>query len=210
MTRKNSFQTFESSLGKISEDWKEMAVDLQGVDGSREAHESMAEQALELVVKSDEDLDRFKTGGVEHGMKVISRFLFYVALAAAQQGKQYEELSHIIAHPSAFGQLAMIAERQNKIASRVEMRFGLSRCRYFNDSQAARDYELNGSMLEVKNLRDEINYHSMHVSVQGEHQIDAKCPAHRAEALRPIYLHLADIALVDPRLSQSTMIKALQ
>lgn len=221
----NVFNDFSNRLNDIAVEWPSDQTALKSEPATREAFEEAATLALLTLKASDpERFTRFKLdddteAGAHYSMRLMNRFMFLSAIAAAKKGYTVTDLAPIMRNPKSIDYLTVLAKQYNKVAGRTEAKFNLKgkgHNYYGDDLQAVEEvYDVKDGSVALEGFNTELLRHAVHVDTQmretystEEYEAIKKkrgCLAHKAEALVPIYKSLVLIGLKDPSLATAVM-----
>lgn len=159
------------------------------------------------VDKRITDLSDGQKGGIEHGTKVIMRYLDHAISAAAEQEVEYSDAIGYLQSEAAMLPLADIASQPNAVARHLEGMLCLGQdatCTL--EVPEAYIYKWQSGRLSHPGLSYSLGQFRASYEEQENKDIDpAKiCRAQKAHQLAPISFALLDICIKDPRLFSAT------
>ncbi|MDO8335682.1 MAG: hypothetical protein Q7T74_02770 [Candidatus Saccharibacteria bacterium] len=222
----NIFRDFSDTLEDVALEWPSDRTALDSDPATRGAFEEAATTALLQVKATDtEKFARFSVSeqaeaGANYSMRMINRFLFLSSVTALHKGYTVTDFMSIARNPRTIEAMTTLAKQKNKVAARVETRFNLKGRQggnyYIDDLDAVREsFDIKDGAVVIRGFDVEVARHSYHVNMQladmhppeevKKMREKQGCPAHKSEALVPIYKSLVLISLKDPSLSTAVM-----
>ena len=200
---------FTRQLSIIARDWPARHDDVASTPAG-ERYDVLAPTVLRDVAASAEPPlpDKLTNHNALHGMAVITRFLGFTALAANREGLSLEELGSVIHAEQSFEQLGAIASTQNKVALRTEVDYGIGTPLSHDTPYAAtvaQSYLICDGAIKLDYLPLTQYRHHAQLVDEGHETYEARCAAHKSDALRHIYHSLGDICLRDESLFALTL-----
>lgn len=203
------FLEFARQLDIIARDWPTRHDDIV-MTPAGQRYDVLAPTVLrEVAANAEPPLpDKLTNHNALHGMAVITRFLGFAALAGKRDGLTLEELRDVIHAEKTFEQLGAIASTQNKVALRIEVDYGIGAAVSHDTSYAAtiaQSYHIRDNAIELQHLPVTQYRHHAQLIDEGHETYEARCAAHRSNALQHIYHSLGDICLRDESLFALTL-----
>jgi hypothetical protein len=203
------FLEFTRQLDIIARDWPARHDDIASTPAGQR-YDALAPTVLREVAASAEPPlpDKLTNHNALHGMAVITRFLGFVALAGKRDGLTLEELGNVVHAEKSFAQLGAIASTQNKVALRTEVDYGIGTALSHDTSYAttvAQSYRIRDGAIELEYLPLIQYRHHAQLVDDGHDTYEARCAAHKSDALQYIYHSLGDICLRDESLFTLTL-----
>jgi hypothetical protein len=203
------FLEFTRQLNVIAQDWPTRHHDIASTP-TGQRYDALAPTVLREVAANTETPlpDKLTNHNALHGMAVITRFLGFAALAGNREGLTLEELGNVIHAEKSFDQLGTIASTQNKVALRTEVDYGIGTPLSHDTPYAttvAQSYLICDGAIKLDYLPLTQYRHHAQLIDEGHETYEARCAAHKSDALRHIYHSLGDICLRDELLFALTL-----